>query len=289
MDIDDLKILNAVARNGSMNRAASELHMVQSNVTARVRQIEEELGKPLFVRHSRGVTLNEAGQRLLAYSGRIDALFHEAVAAVKDDGVPSGALRIGALEQTLSARLPDVLEEYTVAFPDVALTITTDNSSDLIAQVLDGELDGAFVRGPVNRPGLNAETLFVEELVLVTGRAVERMQQLQASEVKAFVLAQGCSYRELLGGILDSCGVRHQVQAVASFEVIRTLVQSNVGVTLLPKEFLTNAWRGALVSVHELPRGLVAETAFITRTGQAPSSALTAFLSVTRKAANASR
>ncbi len=64
MDIDDLRILSAVAKNGSMNRAAVELHMVQSNVTARVRQLEDELGVSLFVRHSRGVTLSDAGQRL---------------------------------------------------------------------------------------------------------------------------------------------------------------------------------------------------------------------------------
>jgi LysR family transcriptional regulator, cell division regulator len=66
MDIDDLRILSAVAKNGSMNRAAVELHMVQSNVTARVRQLEEELGVSLFVRHSRGVTLSDAGERLLS-------------------------------------------------------------------------------------------------------------------------------------------------------------------------------------------------------------------------------
>jgi hypothetical protein len=55
MDADDLRIVDAVARIGSMNRAAAELNMVQSNVTARIRLLEEELGVQLFVRHSRGV------------------------------------------------------------------------------------------------------------------------------------------------------------------------------------------------------------------------------------------
>jgi LysR family transcriptional regulator, cell division regulator len=287
MDIDDLKLLNAVARNGSMSRAASELHMVQSNVTARVRQLEEELGKPLFVRHSRGVTLNEAGQRLLSYWGRIDALFQEAVAAVKEDGVPNGALRIGSLQQTLSARLPRVLEEYTVRFPAVSLAVTTGNTSDLMTQVLDQELDAAFVLGPVDRPGLHSESIYREELVIVTGRAVEHLESLRQGEVKAFVLAQGCSYVERLSGILNGCQIGHQVQAVASFDVIRSLVQANVGVTLLPKEFLATAWKEAEVTIHELPHGSSVETAVITRTDQAPSSALEAFLSLSREAANA--
>ena len=269
-----------------MSRAASELHMVQSNVTARVRQIEEELGAPLFIRHSRGVTLNEAGQRLLSYSSRIDALFHEAVAAVKEDGVPAGDLRIGSLQQTLSGRLPRVLEQYTVRYPAVSLTITTGNSSDLIAQVLDQELDGAFVRGPVNLPSLSAQSIFWEELVLVTGQATQTVEELQKTEVKAFVLAQGCSYREVLTGILERSGVEHQVLAVASFDVIRRLVESNVGVTLLPREFLANLWKDAAVSVHELPPGSSVETAFVTRIDQAPSSALEAFLSLTGAASN---
>lgn len=269
-----------------MSRAASELHMVQSNVTARVRQLEEELGKPLFVRHSRGVTLNEAGQRLLSFSSRIDALFHEAVAAVKEEGVPTGELRIGALEQTLSARLPRVLQEYTTRFPAVSLAITAGNTSDLIAEVLDQKLHGAFVRGPVHQPGLNAESIFREELLLVTGQATHRLQDLHGAEVKAFVLAEGCSYRDLLSGILDGCGIRHQVLAVASFDAIRSLVQSNVGVTLLPREFLTKLWKDAAVSVHELPHGALVETAFITRTDQALSSALQAFLSLSRNASN---
>ena len=71
MDADDLRIVEAVARIGSMNRAAAELNMVQSNVTARIRLLEEELGVQLFVRHSRGVEPSEAGLRLLSYAEQI--------------------------------------------------------------------------------------------------------------------------------------------------------------------------------------------------------------------------
>jgi len=72
MDADDLRIVEAVARIGSMNRAAAELNMVQSNVTSRIRLLEEELGVQLFVRHSRGVEPSEAGLRLLSYGDRYE-------------------------------------------------------------------------------------------------------------------------------------------------------------------------------------------------------------------------
>ena len=68
MDTADLKVFEAVARNGGMNRAAAELHTVQSNVTARIRALEAKLGCPLFERHSRGVALTQAGERLLPYA-----------------------------------------------------------------------------------------------------------------------------------------------------------------------------------------------------------------------------
>ena len=60
MNAADLRVFEAVARLGGMNRAASELNTVQSNVTTRIRLLEDELGTPLFHRHSRGTTLTDA-------------------------------------------------------------------------------------------------------------------------------------------------------------------------------------------------------------------------------------
>jgi LysR family transcriptional regulator, cell division regulator len=63
MDAGDLRVFEAVARLGGMNRAAHELNTVQSNVTSRIRLLEKEVGVPLFKRHSRGVALTNAGER----------------------------------------------------------------------------------------------------------------------------------------------------------------------------------------------------------------------------------
>ncbi|MGQ3032301.1 MAG: LysR family transcriptional regulator, partial [Ferrovibrionaceae bacterium] len=90
MDAGDLKIFEAVARLGAMNRAAAELNTVQSNVTARIRALEDGLGTTLFERHSRGVSLTAAGQRLLPYAHQVRQLLNEAHRAVVDDGVPRG-------------------------------------------------------------------------------------------------------------------------------------------------------------------------------------------------------
>src|SRR5947208_9251094 len=97
MEATDLKVFEAVARHGSMNRAAAELNTVQSNVTARVRALETELGVLMFQRHARGVKVTPAGRRMLPFSARISRLLNDAKAAAKDEGIPGGVLEIGTL------------------------------------------------------------------------------------------------------------------------------------------------------------------------------------------------
>jgi LysR family transcriptional regulator, cell division regulator len=109
MDAGDLKVFEAVARLGGMNRAAAELNTVQSNVTAHIKALEADLGCVLFERHARGVSLTAAGQRLLPYADRAARLLADARNAVRDDGVPRGLLTIGSLETTAALHLTPLL------------------------------------------------------------------------------------------------------------------------------------------------------------------------------------
>src|ERR1700761_6759459 len=192
MDADDLRIVEAVARIGSMNRAAAELNMVQSNVTSRIRLLEEELGVQLFVRHSRGVEPSEAGLRLLSYGEQIRVLFQQAITAVKEDGTPKGKLRIGTLETTAGLRLPALVAQYAQEYPKVELAIVTGTTTSLTNQVVERNLDGAFVAGPIQHEELIEEPLFLEELVLVSPLSVRSLVDLTKVEnLKAIVLQEG--------------------------------------------------------------------------------------------------
>ena len=105
MDAADLRMFQSVASTGSMSKAALELNTVQSNVTARIKSLEDEVGFALFERTNRGVTLTAAGQRLLPFATRAARLLDDAKRAVADAGTPSGALVIGSLETTAALRL----------------------------------------------------------------------------------------------------------------------------------------------------------------------------------------
>jgi LysR family transcriptional regulator, cell division regulator len=285
MDADDLRIVDAVARIGSMNRAAAELNMVQSNVTARIRLLEEELGVQLFVRHSRGVEPSEAGLRLLSYGEQIHALFKQAITAVKEDGSPKGKLRIGLLGTTAGLRLPTLVAEYAQEYPRVELGIVTGTTTSLIHQVVEHELDGAFVSGPVHHQELSAEPLFVEDLVLVSSLSVRTFDDLAKVEnLKAIVFRQGCSYRQRLSSILDGLGIRHVVMEFASLDAIVTCITAGVGITLLPKALVDRLWMDKSVTVHELPVDQArVETVFVRRHDYHPTSALNAFLRMGRE------
>jgi LysR family transcriptional regulator, cell division regulator len=285
MDADDLRIVEAVARIGSMNRAAAELNMVQSNVTSRIRILEEELGVQLFVRHSRGVEPSEAGRRLLSYVEQIRLLFEQATTAVKEDGTPKGSLRIGMLDTTAGLRLPTLVAQYAQQYPRVDLAIMTGTTTSLINQVAERELDGAFVAGPVHHQDLIEEPLFVEELVLVSPLSIGNFGDLaKVPYLKAIVFRQGCSYRQRLSSILDGLGIRYTVMEFASLDAIITCISSGVGVTLLPRALVERLWTDHSVTVHELPADQArVETVFVRRHDHPPTSAVNAFLRMSRE------
>jgi DNA-binding transcriptional LysR family regulator len=285
MDATDLRVFEAVARHGSMNRAATELNTVQSNVTARVRALEVELGVLLFQRHARGVKITPAGRRMLPFSARISKLLSDAKTAARDDGVPDGVLEVGTLETTAALRLPSVLATFTKAFPKVRPVVTTGTTCSLINDVVECRLEGAFVAGPVDHPDLQQESVFREELVLVTPRSIRSIEDLPSiTELKTIVFRIGCSYRTRLDNVLNRAGIlAAQPLEFGSIEAILGCVASGVGITLLPKGIVAAAWRDGRVAVHELPPEFAeVQTVFIRRSDAYVSSALSAFLQFVR-------
>src|SRR5579872_5565815 len=106
MNNHDLNIFAAAARLGSITRAAKSLSTVQSNVTARIRLLENELGVQLFHRNHSGITLTPKGHELLPYADQMTALVQKARETVSNSKQVEGILRIGSLQSTASVRLP---------------------------------------------------------------------------------------------------------------------------------------------------------------------------------------
>ncbi|WP_368516547.1 LysR family transcriptional regulator [Rhizobium sp.] len=285
MDVSDLKVFEAVSRHGSMNRAAQELHTVQSNVTARIRALEEELGVSLFQRHARGVSTTPAGQRILPFVGRITKLLADARTAAKDDGEPGGTLSLGSLETTTALRLSPLLSQFAKTYPQVRLVVTTGTTRRLIDDVVSCRVEGAFVAGPVSHPDLDHKVIFQEELVLVTTPAIGGMEDLAGiADLKTIVFQIGCSYRQRLESLLADMGiVTSKPLEFGSLDTIVSCVSAGVGITLLPRGVVAAAALENRVAIHTLPpeRSLV-DTLFVRRKDAYTSSAMTALLDMLR-------
>lgn len=285
MDASDLRLFAAVARTGGIGKAALELNTVQSNVTARLKALEDRLGTVLFERSNRGVVLTSAGQRLLPYAERIGRLLEDAKRAVRDDGRPAGALTIGSLETTAALRLSPFLARFAKSHPAVDFSLRTGTSAELVAQVLDRKLDGAFVCGPVDHADLQTEPMYSEELVALTAPAVSDLnERLRASDLRIVVLRAGCSYRLILETYLARRGiVGVRVLEFGTLETIVSCVAAGLGITLLPKSLSDVAWSGNRVAMHHLPNGAGrVETVFIQHRDAYVTSALRAFLDLAR-------
>jgi DNA-binding transcriptional LysR family regulator len=287
MDTAGLKMFEAVARTGGMNRAAAELHTVQSNVTARIRALETELGCPLFERHSRGVALTPAGQRLLPYARRIGWLLADAARAARDDGLPRGPLTVGSLETTAALRLSPLIASYAAAWPEVDLALRPGTTAELIEAVLDRRLEGAFVCGPVAHPSLVEQVMFEEELALLAAPGLASIEAAtQGGIARIVVLRAGCSYRQRLEALLARRGIAvPRLLEFGTLEAIFGCVAAGLGITLLPRALVGPVWQSGRVSLHRLPPAeALVTTVFIHRRESHLSTALRAFLDHVRTA-----
>jgi DNA-binding transcriptional LysR family regulator len=281
----DLRIFEAVARAGGVGRAATELNTVQSNVTARLRQLEEELGVTLFDRHSRGVTLTAAGQRLRPFAVQIADLIRQAKRAAQDDGTPRGPLSIGSMETTAGLRLLEVLTAFTEAHPDVDLSLTTGTTPWLTRAVIARELDGAFVAGPVDHPELAAEKVFTEEMAVIAAPSIHGLDDLGTmAGLKIIAFRSDCAYRQRLESVLAALGiVRVKVIEIGTLDGIIGCVAAGMGISLLPKGVVTQALRDRRIRAFRPPAWTErVDTVFVRRADAHPSSALAAFLQIAR-------
>ena len=281
MEFSDLNLFATIARHGNITKAAQRLNTVQSNVTTRLRLLEEELGVPLFQRHHQGVTLTRAGHDLLPFAYQAEALIQNAKDAVAD-GKAHGALRLGAMETTAAARMPSLLKAYAPRHPDVDIAVETGTTRNLIQAVLEYRLDGAFVAGPVEHDDLQTTVSFVEELVIVSAPQYGSLETAlkEGSIHKLFVFRVGCSYRQRLERFLGERGITliNELE-FGTLEGIIGCVSAGLGITMLPLSVVEPYVRRKEVAVHPIsPEDARSETVFITRRNTLPSLALKEFV-----------
>ncbi|HYT15741.1 MAG TPA: LysR substrate-binding domain-containing protein [Burkholderiales bacterium] len=254
MDLAALRIFKAVAEHGGVNKAAEKLHRVPSNVTTRVKQLEESLGTKLFVRQNRSLALSQEGRLLLTYADRLLRLSAEAENALRN-GKPRGTLRIGALESTSATRLPPVLSRYHQLYPDVQIELVTGTSGALVSLVHRQDIEAAFVAQPFNDQGLAMQSVFVEELVLIAAKSFGRIRSPKDIGKRTVIaFATGCSYRRRLESWLATANVLpDRVMEFQSYHAIVACVAAGSGIAVVPRSVIAMMSGAGEVIVNPLP------------------------------------
>ncbi len=168
MDTEVVRTFLEIVSSGNFIRAAERLNVGQTTVSARIHLLEEQLGRPLFVRNKAGATLTPEGEQFLRYAPSFVQLWERARQKI---AVPPGHRAMLAFGGELSLWDPWLLKWMLwmrQSVPDLALRAQVGVPESLTTQVAEGVLDIAIMYAPQHRPGLKIELLFEEKLVLVT-------------------------------------------------------------------------------------------------------------------------
>lgn len=276
MDANDLRIFKTVAELGSVSQAAVALNYVQSNVTARIKQLERELQTVLFFRHKRGMILNSEGKRLMEYAEEILGKFDEIKRAFQSTGSPSGILTIGIVETMIG--LPGILSSYIEKYPNVDFSLHVGVSEQLLQDVLDLKLDGAFITGPVKNPLIEAHEVFHEELIIATKKRSFVIED--AAKIPLLLFNKGCSYRERLEDWLKAEGIiPKKIMQFGTYETIIGGVTAGIGMTIVPKSTVSQLLQERKIHGYRIPKPFnEVSTVFIYRKDAFITHSLRAFL-----------
>ncbi len=239
LDLRSLEVFRVVASEGSVSKAAHRLNRVQSNVSTRIKQLERQLKKPLFLRHNRGLTLTPDGELLLDYADRFFRLSQEASEALTANK-PSGTFRIGTMESTAASRLPQILSRFHELYPEVHVELETDTAGALMDRLQSFDIEVAFAAEPLSHDWISAQPVFEEQLILIAPRsfpALENTSEISGKTIVAF--EAGCAYRRYLEQWLVETGiVPGTIIAVSSYLAILACVSAGTGYAVVPKSVL---------------------------------------------------
>jgi DNA-binding transcriptional LysR family regulator len=240
--LDQLRILKAIASEGSFKRAADSLYVSQPAVSLQVQNLERQLDVPLFDRGGRRAQLTEAGHLLLSYGEKILSLCQETCRALEDlQNLQGGTLIVGASQTTGTYLLPRMIGMFRQKYPDVAVQLHVHSTRRTAWSVANGQIDLAIVGGEI--PTELVEALEItpyaeDELALILPPSHPMVQQETIEkedlyQLQFISLDSQSTIRKVIDQVLSRCGIdtrRLKIEMeLNSIEAIKNAVQSGLG------------------------------------------------------------
>ncbi len=241
MEVRQLQIFRALAEELNFTRTAERVHTVQSNVTAQIKALEEELGVPLFDRLGRRVTLTDAGRRFLPFAEQALTAMEQGERAIRSGTDPSGPLRISAPESILTYRLPVVLRNFRRKFPHVEVSFRPHLETTLAYDLETGKLDLVInMCDNPSHPAHKSMHYYTERIFLLSepSHLLAKRRTVKPCDLAGqhlLLTEGGCGYRAKLDKVLAMQNVRPgHITEFSSVEAIKQCVAAGMGIALLP-------------------------------------------------------
>jgi LysR family cyn operon transcriptional activator len=172
VELRHLHYFLSIAETSSFTRAAASLHVTQPTLSHQIRQLEREIGKPLFDRMGRGVRLTEPGKVLQDYARRAIKEIQSGLRAVAElDGLVHGKLAVGVFRTYSSSPLPDVLAQFSLRHPGVEVTVKQLSLRDIERELVEGGIHIGIGYLPITSDRLVVDPLFAVPLALVVSKS----------------------------------------------------------------------------------------------------------------------
>jgi LysR family transcriptional regulator for metE and metH len=246
IELRHLQLVDAITSEGSVTRAAERLNVTQSALSHQLREIEDRLGTPLFLRVNRRLALAPAGERLLASAQRVLA----DIRATEDDiarlaNHQDGVIRVSTACYTCYAWLPPLLGQFHLRFPGVDVEIVPEVSRNAIEALLERKIDLALVHETQRDPRIRLSPVFDDEIVVITprGHALAKKEFVAAEDLASEnVILHSAADDSFFARQVRAAGVRpRKFSHVTLTEAIIELVRAGLGVSAMPRWTIANA------------------------------------------------
>ncbi|CAB1129094.1 RuBisCO operon transcriptional regulator [Candidatus Hydrogenisulfobacillus filiaventi] len=262
--LHQLRIFQTVARRMSFSRAAEDMIVSQPAVSIHIKNLERQLGLPLFEKVGRRIVLTEAGERLLHYSQRIFALLDETVEAMRVlAGGQEGRLEVAADTTAGVYVVPAYLGSFRRLHPGIAISLEVTNRTAAVERLLLREDLAVIGQVPEQADELVATPFLVNELVVIAGPdhrlAGQHRIPLQELEQETFLLREpGSGTRATAERFFAEAGVRLRAgMELGSNSAIKQAVANGLGIAVIPRRAIAlelEAGRLVVLDVQGFPR-----------------------------------
>lgn len=235
LDLDVLRTFVAIAETGSFTTAANAVFRTPSAVSMQIKKLEDVLGRSVFSRDARSVTLTTDGEMLLGYARRMLSINRELVSKFIVPDI-TGVVRLGSPDDYGERILPHVLKRFAHSHPSIAVDVTIDQSKNLWRRMDDRTLDITLVTNSYKINMADAETLMTEPIVWAgaKGGCAHLREPLPVS-----LWEEGCAWR---AGALDALGREGRNYRIAYMSAHtagqRAAILADLAVAPLPRSFI---------------------------------------------------